>query len=431
MARSISARSGRRLLALLCAASLLASSLAAQPSLSRAKVEQEPSILGYDLPLPASDGGFASRRDYMPQDPTTNQLAFYEANKAPTFEGVSHTWVHSWPPYKNGASPQIWGGEPHPAFVFVKGGGFFSGDATSFFQQHLAGLQIGPSYRALQEAGYAIFALDYNLSIYDDQGVLHTGLARQIEQAKRGIQFLRFNAAHYNIDPERILVGGTSAGGMIALHIALGADLMNANGPGYEVMSSRPNRALTGYGAAFWEDPSQPGVWTKCPKNSDFILGPHFGDCTPNDPGQPVSNTNPCTFAGLDGALPQTQNKLDRIDLIRVITDLNIDYAAAGLEKLLIVHSPYAPGASATFPLSLNHSPLFSDTLELALLGNGSLPYLRVDEIITPCDGPPFIPVTQAALGVQALCHVGFDPGLCPDWPSNCSKLYLDAVPCD
>jgi acetyl esterase/lipase len=431
MVRSLAASAGRWLLAPLCVAVLGSPSLEAQPSLGRALVEKDPSILGYDLPLPASDGGFASRRDYMPHDPSTDQLAFYEANKPPTFAGVSHTWVHYWPPYKEGASPQIWGGDPHPAFVFVKGGGFFSGDATSNFQQHLTDLEIGPNYRALQQAGYAVFALDYNLSIYDDQGVLHTGMARQIEQVKRAVQFLRFNAAHYNIDPDRILIGGTSAGGTIALHAALGSDLQNPNGQGYEVLSSRANRAFTGYGTGFWEDPSQPGGWTKCLDASDFILGPHFGDCSPNDPGQPVSNTNPCTFAGLDGALPHTQNKLDRIDLVRVITNLNIDYAAAGLDKLLIIHSPYAPGASGVFPVSLNHSPLFSDAVELALLGNGTLPYVRVDEIINPCNGPPYIPAIDAALGVQALCHVGFDPGPCPDWPSNCSKLYLDAVPCD
>ncbi len=387
---------------------------------------------GYHVPLPATDGTFVDAdRDYMPQDPTTDQQAFYEATSPPTFTGTSATLVHYWPPWIEGASPQIWGGDPHPAFVFVHGGGFFGGAGPDFFKQHEGDTQIGAKFQALQEAGYAIFALDYNLNIYDVDGSLHGSLTKQIRQVKRAIQFLRFNAAFYNIDPDRILVGGTSGGGMIALHAALGTDLMSPEGAGYEIMSSRPNRAFSGFGTQFFEDPAQPGNWAKCPQSKDFAIGPSYGTCIPIDPELPVSNTNPCTLAGVDPALAATQAVLDRIDLMRVVTKHQFDYSALGLEQILIVHSPLFSGVES-FPVVNNHSPLFSDYVEVALAANGTVPWVRVPEVHDNCNGPPYIEKSDSALGVQVLCLLGFDgpPGNCPDYPPNCIEYETLSAPC-
>lgn len=424
----------RRLAPTALALLAISATLCAQTMIGRAKPEGVGTLLipGYHVPLPVTNGRFVEAdRDYMPQDPSTDQQAFYEATAPATFSGTSATFVHYWPPWIEGASPQIWGGAPHPVFVFVHGGGFFGGSAPDFFTQHDSDFEIGPKFRALQQAGYAIISLDYNLNIYTEDGDLHGSLTKQIRQVKRGIQFLRFNAAYYNIDPDRILIGGTSGGGMIALHAALGSDLRAPAGTGYEIMSSRPNRAFSGFGTQFFEDPAAPGSWAKCLESKDFAMGPSFGTCIPVTPTEPVSNSNPCTFAGVDMGLAATQTVLDRIDLIRVVTKLSLDYSALGLDRILLVHSPLASGIE-TFPVVNNHSPLFSDYLEVALADNGSLPWLRVPEIKPSCDGPPYVVKTDSALGMQVLCHAGFDgpPAACPDFPPSCIKYQGVSAPC-
>ena len=106
----------------------------------------------------------------------------------------------------------------------------------------------------------------------------------------------------------------------------------------------------------------------------------------------------------LDLTLPATQGALDRIDLIRVVAKNGFDYAALGLESILIVHSPLASGTEQ-FPVVNNHSPLFSDFVEAALEANGTVPWVRVDEIHPSCDKPPYVEKTDSGLGVQ---QVGF-----------------------
>jgi acetyl esterase/lipase len=104
------------------------------------------------------------------------------------------------------------GAGPFPAIVFIHGGGWTSGDRT----------QMTRVIEVLASHGYTGMAIDYDLS----PGV-HFPVA--LHECKEAIRWLRAHAADYHVDPQRIAVAGSSAGGELA---ALGA-LTNGD-PQYE-----------------------------------------------------------------------------------------------------------------------------------------------------------------------------------------------------
>ena len=90
-------------------------------------------------------------------------------------------------------------GKPRPLLVWIHGGAFMTGDKA---ENHA----IWPE---LMSAGYAVATINYRLS----------GDAKwpaQITDCKAAIRFLRAHAKDYNIDPDRIAVWGSSAGGQLA-----------------------------------------------------------------------------------------------------------------------------------------------------------------------------------------------------------------------
>jgi len=92
---------------------------------------------------------------------------------------------------------------PGPAVVFVHGGGFVQGgrSETSRWDRWLNG------------AGYAVFDIGYRLAppARWDQAAADVGCA---------LSWLRTNAARYHVDPNRVALGGRSAGGNLALGTA-------------------------------------------------------------------------------------------------------------------------------------------------------------------------------------------------------------------
>ena len=90
---------------------------------------------------------------------------------------------------------------PVPVVVWVHGGAWQNGN-----KNNPAPLQQGHAAR-----GYAIASLNYRLS---GEAIFPA----QIEDCKAAIRWLRANAASYGLDPERIAVAGSSAGGhLVAL----------------------------------------------------------------------------------------------------------------------------------------------------------------------------------------------------------------------
>jgi acetyl esterase/lipase len=103
-------------------------------------------------------------------------------------------------------------GKP-PLFVWIHGGGWRNGSKA----------QVNPVVRRLTGDGYATASIDYRLEGLESHPT-------QIHDCKGAVRWLRAHADEYGYDPERIAVGGGSAGGHLALLLGLSAGVKALEG---------------------------------------------------------------------------------------------------------------------------------------------------------------------------------------------------------
>lgn len=102
-----------------------------------------------------------------------------------------------------------------PLIIWMHGGGF------KFGSKEAKGIQLWSSTFA--QRGYACAAINYRLSKkntllhFDD---LKKSSYYAVQDAKAAVAYFKRNYKKYNIDPDKIILGGNSAGGMIALQAA-------------------------------------------------------------------------------------------------------------------------------------------------------------------------------------------------------------------
>mmetsp|Transcript_25908 Transcript_25908/g.31447 ORF Transcript_25908/g.31447 Transcript_25908/m.31447 type:complete len:483 (+) Transcript_25908:2-1450(+) len=94
---------------------------------------------------------------------------------------------------------------PVPLMIFVHGGGWRGKDSSDVLTK-LETIDW-------REYGYSVASLGYRLS----QHAVHPA---QIEDVKDGVSWLRAHAAEHNLDPERFIIFGTSAGGHLSSLLA-------------------------------------------------------------------------------------------------------------------------------------------------------------------------------------------------------------------
>ena len=99
---------------------------------------------------------------------------------------------------------------PHAAMLFIHGGGFRAGSKAGY------GTTWGPY---LAGRGYVVFAIDYRLATANQ-----TTWPQALLDCKAALQYLRGNAAMLGIAPDRIGVGGDSAGASLAAMLGVTQD---------------------------------------------------------------------------------------------------------------------------------------------------------------------------------------------------------------
>jgi acetyl esterase/lipase len=111
---------------------------------------------------------------------------------------------------------------PYPAVVFIHGGGWGLGTRKDYSSE---------IERAAGQ-GYVAASIDYRLSVADEKGKVKHHFPDQVQDVKCAFRWLRANAKKYKIDPKRIGVVGSSAGGHLALMLATTADHKEFEGDG-------------------------------------------------------------------------------------------------------------------------------------------------------------------------------------------------------
>jgi len=96
-----------------------------------------------------------------------------------------------------------------PAILWIHGGGFrYGNDKTQRYIVEMA--------NRFARRGYVGVSIDYRVRENPRDDIEGT-LSHALEDAMSGLNWLRDNSNKYNIDKEKIIVGGGSAGGMIAV----------------------------------------------------------------------------------------------------------------------------------------------------------------------------------------------------------------------
>jgi len=96
-----------------------------------------------------------------------------------------------------------------PLVLFIHGGGFRQGDKTALAADRL---------NALLDGGFAVAAINYRLTNTAPAPAAYLDCAR-------ALQFLRANAAQWNLDPSRVASTGGSAGAGTSMWLAFHDDL--------------------------------------------------------------------------------------------------------------------------------------------------------------------------------------------------------------
>jgi acetyl esterase/lipase len=134
-----------------------------------------------DRPAPPLPAGFKAIRDieYVPGGGSSRSLDIYVPEARPD--------------------------KPLPLIVWIHGGAWLGGNKDR------------PNGTALLKEGFALASINYRLS---QEAVFPA----QIEDCKAAIRFLRAKSAEYEIDPARIGVFGSSAGGHLVALLGVSAD---------------------------------------------------------------------------------------------------------------------------------------------------------------------------------------------------------------
>ncbi len=119
-----------------------------------------------------------------------------------------------------------------PALVWVHGGGFSGGDKANTVPVDVA--------NTFAKLGYVVVSINYRLlgnACAANPGTTNCAIAalEAKHDAQAAVRWLRANAVAYSVDPNRIAIGGESAGGITATLTGLNSEEVGASGnPGFQ-----------------------------------------------------------------------------------------------------------------------------------------------------------------------------------------------------
>ncbi len=133
--------------------------------------------------------------------------------------------------------------EQTPVLIYFHGGGFVAGDK--------ANAQRLPLARTCLENGITVVSANYRFVKGPDSepfpGSLHDGV--------RVVQFVRAHAKRWKIDPQKVVVSGGSAGGLMSVWIGVHDDLADPDSKDAVARQSSRVLGVIGYGAQTTIDP--------------------------------------------------------------------------------------------------------------------------------------------------------------------------------
>jgi para-nitrobenzyl esterase len=103
-----------------------------------------------------------------------------------------------------------------PAIIWVHGGSFSSGDKTSG--------ELVDESNTFADKGFVNFSINYRLepggcSSSNPTATCVHAIQEATQDAQTAVRFVRTHAATYGVDPNRIAIGGSSAGAITALQV--------------------------------------------------------------------------------------------------------------------------------------------------------------------------------------------------------------------
>ena len=118
-------------------------------------------------------------------------------------------------------------GAPNGLVIYVHGGGFTSGDKDFVYTAQSGGAWDFPSdIRYLLQNNIAVATIRYTL--LNTTGETE-GIKKPMNDVKRALQYLRYKASEFNIDKNKIILSGNSAGAGSSLWIAFNNNLADAS----------------------------------------------------------------------------------------------------------------------------------------------------------------------------------------------------------
>lgn len=116
---------------------------------------------------------------------------------------------------------------PTGLVIYVHGGGFTSGDKDFVYTAQSGGAWDFPSdIRFLLQNNIAFATIRYTLLNTTGE---NEGIKKPMNDIKRALQYLRYKASEYNIDKNKIILSGNSAGAGSSLWIAFNNNLADAS----------------------------------------------------------------------------------------------------------------------------------------------------------------------------------------------------------